>query len=39
LDSKDTCPTGGSHKWVYDIVGEKSCTKCGLWKKVTSEVG
>ena len=39
MDSKDTCPTGGSHKWVYDIVGEKSCTKCGLWKKVTSEVG
>jgi len=39
LDSKDTCPTGGSHKWVYDIVGEKSCSKCGLWKKVTSEVG
>ena len=30
---------GGSHKWVYDIVGEKSCTKCGLWKKDTSEVG
>jgi len=39
LDSKDTCPTGGNHKWVYDIVGEKSCTKCGLWKKDTSEVG
>ena len=39
MDSKDTCPTGGSHKWIYDIVGEKSCTKCGLWKKVTSEVG
>ena len=39
MDSKDTCPVGGSHKWVYDIVGEKSCTKCGLWKKVTSEVG
>ena len=39
MDSKDTCPTGGNHKWVYDIVGEKSCSKCGLWKKVTSEVG
>ena len=39
MDSKDTCPMGGNHKWVYDIVGEKSCTKCGLWKKVTSEVG
>jgi len=39
LDSKDTCPIGGSHKWVYDIIGEKSCTKCGLWKKDTSEVG
>ena len=39
MDSKDTCPIGGSHKWIYDIVGEKSCTKCGLWKKDTSEVG
>lgn len=39
MDSKDTCPVGGNHRWVYDIVGEKSCTKCGLWKKVTSEVG
>ena len=39
MDSKDTCPVGGNHKWVYDIVGEKSCSKCGLWKKDTSEVG
>ena len=39
MDSKDTCPVGGNHKWIYDIVGEKSCTKCGLWKKDTSEVG
>ena len=39
MDSKDICPVGGNHKWIYDIVGEKSCTKCGLWKKDISEVG
>ena len=39
MDSKDTCPVGGNHKWVYDIVGEKSCSKCGLWKKYISELG
>ena len=39
MDSKDTCPVGGNHKWDYDVVGEKSCSKCGLWKKDMSEVG
>ena len=38
MDSNSKCPIGGKHKFVYDIVGEKSCTKCGTVFKIISEV-
>ena len=30
LDSKDTCPIGGRHKPVSDLIGEVCCQKCGI---------
>ena len=30
MDSKDTCPIGGRHKPVSDLIGEVCCQKCGI---------
>ena len=30
LDSKNTCPIGGRHKPISDLIGEVCCQKCGI---------
>ena len=30
MDSKNTCPIGGRHKPISDLIGEVCCHKCGI---------
>ena len=30
MDSKNTCPIGGRHKPISDLIGEVCCQKCGI---------